>query len=181
VCHANDVVPNGTNEKIQLERVGFFGWRSVGFFIALSSQVVLFVKRSLPAKLVLWATSLAKMCHRHVFASLTHDLRVIASRRSPSQVVLFVKRSLPAKLLALDDTACKNAPPELFASLTQRATLVGITRGHKAQSQPLHPTQKGHLMVAFALCCTAKLDATLKKSIKPRDFEFWRLFHVHPK
>ena len=25
VCHANDVVPNGTNEKIQLFRVGFFG------------------------------------------------------------------------------------------------------------------------------------------------------------
>ena len=26
VYHANDVVPVGTNEKIQLLRVGFFGW-----------------------------------------------------------------------------------------------------------------------------------------------------------
>ena len=25
MCHANDVVPIGTNEKIQLLRVGFFG------------------------------------------------------------------------------------------------------------------------------------------------------------
>ncbi len=31
------------------------------------------------------------------------------------------------------------------------------------------------------LCCAANLDATAKKSIKSRSFQFLGLFHVHPK
>jgi len=41
--------------------------------------------------------------------------------------------------------------------------------------------RKGTLMGAFVLCCTANLDATLKKSIKSRDFGYWMWFYVHPK
>jgi hypothetical protein len=33
---------------------------------------------------------------------------------------------------------------------------------------------------AFSLCCTANLDATLKKSIKTRG-GYWMWFYVHPK
>ena len=35
--------------------------------------------------------------------------------------------------------------------------------------------------VSFVLCCTALIDATLKKSIKSMAFGYLRQFHVHPK
>ena len=38
-----------------------------------------------------------------------------------------------------------------------------------------------HLDCFIFLCCTANLDATLKKSIKSRVFGFLKQFHVHPK
>ena len=52
--------------------------------------------------------------------------------------------------------------------------------GREAQTSSPQPTQKGHLLVSFALCCTALIDATLKKINKIKGVTFLRRFHVHP-
>ena len=68
----------------------------------------------------------------------------------------------------------------LFACLPTPSAACGCRRSRNGAKPAPQPTQKGHPSVSFALCCTALIDATLKKSIKSRVFELLRRFQVRP-